>query len=142
VRDEGRQDVVAHRGIPTGVLVIDETGFCKKGTHSAGVARQDSDTAGRVEHCQIGVCLAYARAWGQAFLERELSLPEGWTQEQARCAQAPLPPDHRFATKPALARRRLARALQAGVPAAWVTGDGVDGDTRRLRQRLEAPERA
>jgi SRSO17 transposase len=121
---------------------MDETGFLKKGRHSAGVARQYSGTAGRVENCQIGVFLAYASAWGQAFLDRELYLPEVWTQEPARCAQAHIPPDRLFATKPELARRMLERALQAGVPAAWVTGDGVYGDNRRLRQWLEEQERA
>ena len=142
VRDDVRRYVLESLGVPAGVLVIDETGFCKKGTHSAGVARQYSGTAGRVENCQIGVFLAYASAWGQAFLDRELYLPEVWTQDSARCAQAHIPRDRRFATKPALARRMLERAFQAGVPAAWVTGDCVYGDNRRLRQWLEEQERA
>jgi SRSO17 transposase len=142
VRDEVRRYVLESLGVPAGVLVIDETGFVKKGTHSAGVARQYSGTAGRVENCQIGVLLAYASAWGQAFLDRELSLPEVWTQDQARCAQAHIPPDRLFATQPALARRMLERAWQAGVPAAWVTGDCGYGDNRRLRQWLEEQERA
>ena len=141
-RDEVRRYVVEPLGIPEGVLVIDETGFLKKGTHSAGVARQYSGTAGRVENCQIGVFLAYASARGQAFLDRELYLPEGWTQDRARCAQAHIPADRRFATKPALARRMLERAFAAEVPAAWVTGDCVYGDNRRLRQWLEEQERA
>lgn len=141
-RDEARRYVVEHLGSPAGVLVMDETGFLKKGTHSAGVARQYSGTAGRVENCQIGVFLAYASAWGQAFLDRELYLPEVWTQDRARCAQAHIPSDRLFATKPALARRMLERAFQAGVPAAWVTGDCVYGDNRRLRQWLEEQERA
>jgi SRSO17 transposase len=134
--------VLESLGVPAGVLVIDETGFLKKGTHSAGVARQYRGTAGRVENCQIGVFLADASAWGQAFLDREVSLPEVWTQDQARCAQAHIPPDRLFATQPALARRMLERAWQAGVPAAWVTGDCGYGDNRRLRQWLEEQERA
>jgi len=121
---------------------MDETGFLKKGKHSAGVARQYSGTAGRVEHGQIGVFLAYASARGQVLLDRELYLPEGWTQDRARCAQARIPAERPFATKPELARRMLERALQAGVPAAWVTGDGVYGDNRRLRRWLEEQERA
>jgi SRSO17 transposase len=142
VRDEMRRYVLESLGVPAGVLVVDETGFLKKGSHSAGVARQYSGTAGRVEHCQIGVFLAYASAWGQAFLDRALYLPEAWTQDRARCAQAHIPSDCRFATTPELARRLLERAFQAGVPAAWVTGDCVYGDNRRLRQWLEEQERA
>ena len=142
VRDDLRGYVLEHLGVPQGVVVIDETGFLKKGRHSAGVARQYSGTAGRVENCQIGVFLAYASARGQALLDRELYLPEEWTQDRARCTQAGIPPDRPFATKPALARRMLERAFQAGVPAAWVTGDSVYGDNRRLRLWLEAQERA
>jgi SRSO17 transposase len=131
-----------HLGVPEGVLVIDETGFLKKGKHSAGVARQYSGTAGRVENCQIGVFLAYASARGQVLLDRELYLPEGWTQDRARCAQARIPAERPCATKPELARSMLERALQAGVPAAWVTGDCVYGDNRRLRRWLEEQEQA
>ena len=142
VRDDLRGYVLEHLGVPEGVLVIDETGFLKKGRHSAGVARQYSGTAGRVENCQIGVFLAYASARGQVLLDRELYLPEAWTQDRARCAQAHIPPDRPFATKPELARRMLERAFQAGVPAAWVTGDSVYGDNRRLRRWVEEQERA
>lgn len=142
VRDELRGYVMEHLGVPEGVLVIDETGFLKKGKHSAGVARQYSGTAGRVENGQIGVFLAYASARGQVLLDRELYLPEVWTQDRARCAQARIPAERPFATKPELARSMLERALQAGVPAAWVTGDCVYGDNRRLRRWLEEQERA
>ncbi|MEK7215829.1 MAG: IS701 family transposase, partial [Chloroflexota bacterium] len=142
VRDDVCRYVLEHLGTPQGVLVIDETGFLKKGKHSAGVARQYSGTAGRVENCQIGVFLAYASARGQVFLDRDLYLPAVWTQDPARCAQAHIPPDRPFATKPELARRMLERAFRAGVPAAWVTGDSVYGDNRRLRQWLEEQERA
>jgi SRSO17 transposase len=120
------------------VLVIDETGFLKKGRHSAGVARQYSGTAGRIENCQIGVFMAYASHHGQVLLDRELYLPKEWTDDPARCRQAGIPEDHRFATKPKLAQQMLARALAAGVPARWVTGDSVYGDDRRLRRWLES----
>ena len=142
VRDDVRGYVLEHLGVREGVLVIDETGCLKKGTHSAGVARQESGTAGRVENCQIGVFLAYASARGQVLLDRELYLPEVWTQDRARCAQAHIPEDRPVATKPELARRMRERAFQAGVPAAWVTGDCVSGENRRLRQWLEEQERA
>jgi SRSO17 transposase len=142
VRDELRTYVIQHLGDPDGVLVIDETGFLKKGHHSAGVARQYSGTAGRIENCQIGVFLGYASRLGQTLLDRELYLPKEWTDEPARCQRAGIPQGRRFATKPQLARQMLARALAAGVPARWVTGDSVYGDDRRLRMGLEAHPQA
>jgi SRSO17 transposase len=138
VRNELRAYVTEHLGASDAVLVIDETGFLKKGRHSAGVARQYSGTAGRIENCQIGVFMAYASHHGQVLLDRELYLPKEWTDDPARCRQAGIPEDHRFATKPKLAQQMLARALAAGVPARWVTGDSVYGDDRRLRRWLES----
>jgi len=138
VRDELRTYVIEHLGETKAVLVIDETGFLKKGRHSAGVARQYSGTAGRIENCQIGVFLAYASRHGHAWLDRELYVPKEWTDDPGRCQQAGIPQDRRFATTPALAAQMLARSLAAGVPAAWVTGDSVYGDDRRLRMALEA----
>jgi SRSO17 transposase len=138
VRDELRRYVIEHLGETKAVLVIDETGFLKKGRHSAGVARQYSGTAGRIENCQIGVFLTYASRHGHALLDRELYVPKAWTDDPGRCQQAGIPKDRRFATKPALAAQMLARSLAAGVSAAWVTGDSVYGDDRRLRMALEA----
>lgn len=138
VRDELRTYVIEHLGDTKAVLVIDETGFLKKGRHSAGVARQYSGTAGRIENCQIGVFLAYASRHGHALLDRDLYVPKEWTDDPGRCQQAGIPKDRRFATKPALAGQMLARSLAAGVPAAWVAGDSVYGDDRRLRMALEA----
>jgi SRSO17 transposase len=140
-RDLCRSYVLEHLGADEGVLVIDETGFLKKGTKSAGVARQYSGTAGRVENCQIGVFLAYASACGQALIDRELYLPERWAEDDARRAEAKIPPAAAFATKPRLAERMIARALAAGVPFAWVVGDEVYGSDRSLRMFLEAHER-
>src|SRR5688572_1305224 len=142
VREELRRYVVQHLGDPNGVLVIDETGFVKKGRHSAGVARQYSGTAGKVENCQIGVFLGYASPLGQTLLDRELYLPKEWTDDRVRCRQAGIPKDRPFATKPQLARQMLDRTLAAGVPAQWVTGDSVYGGDRRLRQWLEAQPHA
>jgi SRSO17 transposase len=138
VRDELRCYLIQHLRDPAAVLVIDETGFVKKGQHSAGVARQYSGTAGRIENCQIGVFLAYASHLGRALLDRELYLPKAWTGDPARCRQAGIPEDRRFATKPQLARHMLARAFAAGVPATWVTGDSIYGDDRRLQMWLES----
>jgi SRSO17 transposase len=138
VRNALQRYLVEHLGEPDAVLVVDETGFLKKGRHSAGVARQYSGTAGRIENCQIGVFVAYASCHGQVLLDRELYLPEEWTKEPARCRQAGIPERRGFATKPQLARQMLARAFAAGIPAHWVTGDSVYGDDRRLRMWLES----
>jgi SRSO17 transposase len=137
VRDDLRDYVVEHLGDPGGVLVVDETGFLKKGTKSAGVKRQYSGTAGRIENCQIGVFLAYAGRHGHGLIDRELYLPESWTDDRSRCRQAGIPDGVEFHTKPQLARRMLARALDAGVPTAWVTADEVYGGDGRLRRWLE-----
>lgn len=137
VRDDLRAYVAEHLGDAGGVLIVDETGFLKKGDRSAGVARQYSGTAGRIDNCQIGVFLAYASARGHAFVDRELYLPQDWTDDRPRCRAAGIPDAVAFRTKPALARAMLERALDAGVPAAWVTGDEVYGSNRRLRMWLE-----
>jgi SRSO17 transposase len=118
---------------------VDETSVIKEGTKSVGVQRQHCGTVGRIENCQVGVFVAYATARGRSFLDRELYLPKGWTGGDARRQEAGVPTDVRFATKPTLARRMLERVLDAGVPAAWVTGDEVYGSERRLRLWLEHP---
>lgn len=140
VRDDLRAYVVEHLGDPAAVLIVDETGFLKKGAKSVGVRRQYSGTAGRIENCQIGVFLAYATPHGRTFLDRELYLPKEWANDAERRAAAGVPADVPFRTKPELARAMLERAFQAGVPAAWVTGDEVYGRDRRLRVWLEQQE--
>ena len=137
VRDDVRSYVTGHLGSPDAVLVVDETGDVKKGSASAGVQRQYSGTAGRVENCQVAVFLSYASPAGHALIDRELYLPRSWTADPARCAAAGIPAKTVFATKPRLARRMIARALDAGTPAAWVTGDEVYGADPGLRADLE-----
>jgi SRSO17 transposase len=137
VRDDLRGYVIEHLGSPDGVLVVDETGDVKKGTASAGVQRQYSGTAGRVENCQVAVFLSYASPAGHALIDRELYLPRSWTADPPRCAAAGIPDGTAFATKPGLARRMTGRALDAGTPAAWVTGDEVYGADPGLRADLE-----
>jgi len=137
VRDDLRSYVIEHLGDEQAVLVVDETGFLKKGDKSAGVQRQYSGTAGRIENCQIGVFLAYASPKGRTFIDRELYLPEQWARDQARRREAGVPEAVRFATKPELARRMIGRAVDAGVPVAWVTADEVYGRDHRLRLSLE-----
>jgi SRSO17 transposase len=137
LRDLLRTYVTDYLADPDAIGVIDETGFLKKGTHSAGVARQYSGTAGRIENCQMGVFLAYASRHGQTLLDRELYLPAAWTSERKRCDRAGIPEDRVFATKPALAQQMLDRTFAAGVVLAWVTGDSVYGNDRVLRTWLE-----
>ena len=121
VRDDLRGYVVEHLGDSAAVLVVDETGFSKKGTTSVGVQRQYSGTAGKVDNCQLGVFLAYAGPKGRAFIDRELYLPRAWTNDPARCRAARVPEQVGFRTKPQLARVLLERPLDAEVPASWVT---------------------
>jgi SRSO17 transposase len=137
VRDDLRGYVIEHLGSADAVLVVDETGDVKKGTASAGVQRQYSGTAGRMENCQVAVFLSYASPAGHALIDRELYLPRSWTDDPPRCAAAGIPAGTVFATKPGLARRMLGRALDAGIPAAWVTGDEVYGADPGLRTDLE-----
>jgi len=137
VRDDVRDYVVEHLGDRSGVLVVDETGFVKEGIKSAGVGRQYSGTAGRIENCQIGVFLGYAAGTARTFVDRELYLPRSWTDDRDRCRQAGVPDAVEFATKPELAMAMITRALDAGVPAGWVTGDEVYGQHYRLRRMLE-----
>ena len=138
VRDDLLAYVGAHLGDPGGVLVLDETGFVKKGDKSAGVQRQYSGTAGRIENCQIGVFLGYASRYGRALIDRALYLPEGWAEDRARRAEAKIPDGVAFATKPKLGLAMLERAHAAGLPFAWVTGDSVYGADSAMRRWLQA----
>ena len=137
VRDDLLSFVTGHLGDPDAVLVVDETGDLKKGTATAGVQRQYTGTAGRIENSQVAVFLTYAGRGGHALIDRELYLPKSWTADPARCRAAGIPDGTAFATKPKLARRMIARALDAGTPAAWVAGDEVYGNDPGLRADLE-----
>jgi len=135
-----RDDVLAYareRLGEGGVLVVDETGFLKKGDKSAGVARQYTGTAGRIENCQVGVFLAYETPRGHALVDRELYLPEEWTRNKARCQEAGVPDEVTFRTKTQLAQAMLLRAFEAGLRPSWVTGDEVYGRNGELRRFLE-----
>ena len=137
VRDDLRDYVQHNLGDPNGVLIVDETGFLKKGTKSCGVARQYSGTAGRIENSQIGVFLAYAGAKGSALIDRALYLPKEWTTDSKRCREAGVPEGTEFATKIVLAKRMIERATTAGLPVKWVTADAVYGSDYRFRFALE-----
>ena len=136
VRDDLRGYVLEHFADPGAVLVVDETGDLKKGTATVGVQRQYTGTAGRTENAQVAVYLAYAAPAGTAFIDRALYLPRSWTGDPARCHAAGVPSGTAFATKPALAREMIGRALDAGAPAAWAAGDEVYGQDPRLRAEL------
>lgn len=120
-----------------GVLAVDETGFLKKGDKSAGVARQYTGTAGRIENSQVGVFLAYVTPQGHTLVDRELYLPEEWTQDSNRRLKAGIPEEVTFHTKPQLAHQMLQRAFEAGLRPSWVVGDEVYGRDGNLRRFLE-----
>jgi len=143
VRDDLREYVVEHLGDQkSGVLIVDETGFLKKGNKSVGVARQYTGTAGKRENCQVGVLLCYTSEKGAAFIDRALYLPREWADDRARREEAGVPEEVRFATKGELAKTMLLRALEAGVPARWIVADTVYGMTRGLRGWLEKRRRS
>ncbi|MFE3584444.1 IS701 family transposase [Streptomyces vinaceus] len=137
IRDDLQEYVAGKLGESDGVLIIDDTGFIKKGTTSAGVQRQYSGTAGRTENCQIGVFAAYATALGRALVDRELYLPKSWTEDRERCRAARVPDEREFATKGELARRIVLRSLASPLPISWVTADSAYGQESRFRRLLE-----
>jgi SRSO17 transposase len=140
LRSEVRSYVVDSLGDRDGVLVVDETGFMKKGAHSVGVARQYSGTAGRIENCQVGVFLSYASRFGHALIDRRLYLPKDWADDAARRAEAAIPEGTGFMTKPEIARELIAAALDAGIPCAYVLADALYGSDKSLRVMLEQRE--
>jgi SRSO17 transposase len=119
------------------VLVIDESGFPKRGRHSAGVAAQYCGITGRVENCQVGVFLSYVTELGHALIDRELYLPEDWCADLLRRHAAHIPQTVTFATKPELAKRMIQRAQAACLPIGWVVADTVYGHSPDLRTFLE-----
>jgi len=137
VRDDLLGYVTEYLGDPSGVLVVDETGFLKKGTKSCGVARQYTGTAGRIENAQVGVFLGYATPKGRALLDRALYLPKVWAADAGRRKGAGVPGEVEFATKIVLARRMIDRAVTAGVTAKWVTADAVYGSDYHFRATAE-----
>ena len=137
VRDDLTAYVAEHLGDPGGVLVVDETGFLKKGVKSVGVARQYSGTAGRIENCQVGVFLGYVTRHGRALIDRALYLPKEWAGDDDRREEAGVPQAVAFATKILLARRMVERAVAAGVPAKWVAADAVYGSDYHFRITAE-----
>jgi SRSO17 transposase len=141
LREDLREYVIEHLLADSeSCLIVDETGFIKKGEQSVGVKRQYTGTVGKRENCQVGVFLAYASGRGQAFIDRELYLPEEWALDKERRQRAGVPDEVGMRTKPELAKVMLGRALEAGVKAAWVVADSVYGDSRPLGMFLEDRE--
>ena len=147
VRDEMRS-LVAETLLPPGeppqtdeapfpVLVLDESGFPKRGHHSAGVGPQYCGVSGRVENCQVGVFLSFVTARGHALIDRELYLPEDWCTNLSRRRAARIPDTLTFQTKPELAKRMVQRAQAAHLPFRWVVADTVYGHSSDLRTFLE-----
>ena len=133
------QDFIAEMyGDPQAIVIIDETGFLKKGSHSVGVQRQYTGTAGKVENAQVGVFLAYASAVGHVLLDRRLYLPEGWAEDAARRERAGVPPEVAFQTKPQLAQAMLEQLWARELPMRWIAGDEVYGNAVVLRERIAA----
>jgi len=125
---------------PEGVVVIDPSGFPKKGTQSCGVDRQWCGRLGKVDNCQIGVFLAYAAKAGYAPLDRRLYLPEDWANDGARREKCHVPPEVRFQETWRIALELLDRSLP-GLPHGWIVGDDELGRAAEfragLRQRSE-----
>ncbi|MBO0795055.1 MAG: IS701 family transposase [Ktedonobacteraceae bacterium] len=142
VRDDLIGYVKEYLADPEAILVVDETGFLKKGKKSAGVKNQYSGTAGRKENCQVGVFLAYSTRQGHVLVDRELYLPQDWIDDRARCREAHIPDEVSFATKPQQALRMLKRCRVTGLPAQWVTGDTVYGGCGPLRHWLQEQRQA
>lgn len=137
VRDDVREYVLEHLREEDAVLVVDETGDVKKGTHTVAVQRQYTGTAGRIENAQVAVYLVYAGGRGHAAVDRELYIPRSWTCDADRCRAAGLGEDTVFAPKPELAARMIGRFLDAGHRVDWVAGDEVYGGNPKLRSALE-----
>ncbi len=140
-RDELQQFIIETFGHSDGIGVVDETGFLKQGTHSVGVARQYSGTAGKVANCQVGTFLSYATPTAKVFLDRRLYLPEQWCDDTSRRATAKIPKSVTFQTKPEQAAEMLQHAWEGGIPMRWVAGDEVYGNATHLRDTIDASGR-
>jgi len=137
-RDDLQEFIIEAFGDANGIGVVDESGFIKEGTHSVGVQRQYSGTAGKVENSQVGTFLTYASSHGHVFLDRRLYLPKTWCADSERRTRAHVPPEIAFQTKPDQAVAMLEHAWSKGVPMRWVAGDEVYGDSTALRDTVSA----
>jgi SRSO17 transposase len=127
LRDMVREYALETLASADAVLIIDETGFLKQGLRSCGVGRQYTGSAGKIANCQIGVFAAYVSDKGCAFIDRQLYLPQDWTNKPERRTAAQVPDSIRFATKPEIAAQMIERAIATGVAFAWVATDTIYG---------------
>jgi SRSO17 transposase len=134
-----REYALEHLAEPGGILVADPTGFPKKGTKSVGVQRQYSGTLGRIDNCQIATFLAYVTSSrDRVLLDRRIYMPEkSWMDDPARCAEAGVPPEVTFKTRPQQVQEMIESARAAGVPFAWFTADEEFGQNPGLCDFLE-----
>ncbi|WP_250031238.1 IS701 family transposase [Paractinoplanes maris] len=137
VRDDVRDYVLDHLRAPDAVLIVAGLAFPKRGTRSAGVARQPVGTAGHVENCQLGVFLAYRSSRGEALIDRRLHLPRSWTDDRVRCRAAGIPDDIAYARPDRLAEQMIERALADGAGPARVHTNEPFGLERCFRQARE-----
>ena len=135
VRGEMQRHVVEEIGSPDGVLVIDGSGFPKKGEASVGVARQWCGRLGKVDNCQVGVFVAYSAPRGFTLLDAELYLPESWADDRDRREKAHVPADVEFQTSWQLADALLQR-VGPRMPHLWIVGDDEFGRPSEFRDRL------
>ena len=133
-----REYVKDELGCDDATLIIDDTSFLKKGKMSAGVARQYSGIAGKIENCQVGVFLTYASSRGFAAIDRGLYLPKEWTDDKDRCKGAGIPETRAFATKPRMALEMLKLAHKSHMPFSFVTADSAYGDCKDISMWLES----
>lgn len=121
---------------PIVAWIIDDTGFLKQGTHSVGVQRQYTGSAGKVTNCQVGVSLAVASSSEQIPIDFELYLPESWTAAPARRREARIPEHVDFKTKTELALEMIERAQQNGIPGNVILADSAYGDSTEFRNTI------
>jgi SRSO17 transposase len=119
-------------------LVVDDTGFPKKGELSVGVARQYSGTLGRTDNCQVATSLHLAGEQGSGCIGLTVYLPESWTSDRRRCRAAGVPKEIGFRRKWEIALAQIDEALRWGVRRHLVLADAGYGDTNEFREGLTA----
>jgi SRSO17 transposase len=140
VMTELRRHVAQERADPNAVLVLDPSGFAKKGTASCGVARQWNGRLGKIDNCQVGVFAAYVTAAGSAPVDRQLYLPEDWAADAKRRLLTHVPADVTFQERWRIARTLLDRVGQ-DLSFGWVAGDDEFGRASAFRAQLRVRQR-
>jgi len=141
--DRDVRQVAAKHGIaamteqePLRTWIIDDTGFLKQGTHSVGVQRQYTGSAGKVTNCQVAVSLSVATRSAHLPIDFALYLPESWTSDPALRAECKIPDDVVFKTKPELALEMITGAVGDKIPGDTVLADSGYGDSYEFREAV------